>query len=145
MAVALGPSVSAVIVFEILSNASAVSNHANVALPKGLDRAIRLFIATPDMHRIHHSVRCSEHDTNYGFNLSVWDRLFGTNTVEPLDDHLGMKIGLPDYQTAKPTHFGVVAGAAVQVAPPPQTTTRQSACIARQWISLCENPTMIEL
>jgi sterol desaturase/sphingolipid hydroxylase (fatty acid hydroxylase superfamily) len=101
--VALGVSPVAVVAFEVILNAGAMFNHANVALPMALDRIIRQVIVTPDMHRIHHSVVRTEHDSNYGFNLSVWDRMAGTYTDQPAAGHLGMSIGLADYQTDSPT------------------------------------------
>ncbi len=90
----LGPSALAVLVFEIILNATAMFNHANLALPGGLDRVIRLLLVTPDMHRVHHSVRREEHDSNFGFALSVWDRLFGTYRPEPVDGQETMQVGL---------------------------------------------------
>jgi sterol desaturase/sphingolipid hydroxylase (fatty acid hydroxylase superfamily) len=100
---ALGAPAAAVIVFEIILNALAMFNHANFALPVWLDRILRSVIVTPDMHRVHHSVRKDEHHTNFGFNLSIWDRLFGTYLAQPRDGHDGMTIGLPQYQTEQPT------------------------------------------
>ena len=91
---ALGPSALAVILFEILLNGSAMFNHANLRLPGWLDRYIRLILVTPDMHRVHHSVLRAEHDSNYGFALSIWDRAFGTYRAQPMDGHLEMDIGL---------------------------------------------------
>ena len=107
---ALGPSVVAVVAFEVLLNACAMFNHGNVRLPAGLDRILRLAVVTPDMHRVHHSVHQREHDTNYGFNLSVWDRLLGTYTASPSGGHEGMKIGLPDYRDEAPTRLGWCLG-----------------------------------
>jgi sterol desaturase/sphingolipid hydroxylase (fatty acid hydroxylase superfamily) len=101
----LGASPFAVFLFEVILNASAMFNHANIALPAWLDRILRLFIVTPDMHRVHHSVRYSEHDRNYGFNLSLWDRLFGTYLAQPRGGHQGMMIGLPPYQNEAPTQL----------------------------------------
>jgi|SRR5215470_726548 len=103
--IVLGASPFAVFVFEVILNASAMFNHANIALPAGLDRALRLLIVTPDMHRVHHSVLHEEHDRNYGFNLSLWDRLFGTYRAEPEAGQKGMTIGLPPYQSEAPTRF----------------------------------------
>lgn len=103
---ALGASPEAVLVFEIVLNGLAMFNHANVALPPALDSVLRLAIVTPDMHRVHHSVTRAEHDSNYGFNLSVWDRAFGTYTAQPEHGHLGMTIGLPQYQSEAPTRLG---------------------------------------
>ena len=99
----IGPAVVAVFLFEILLNACAMFNHANVRLPLWLDRPLRLFIVTPDMHRVHHSVRERETNSNYGFSLSLWDRLFGSYIAEPKDGHDAMSIGLSDYQTAGPS------------------------------------------
>ncbi len=104
--VPLGAPPLAVFLFEVILNACAMFNHANIALPQWLDAGLRLFIVTPDMHRVHHSVRFREHDSNYGFNLSIWDRLFGTYTAQPQDGHQGMTIGLPPYQSEAPARFG---------------------------------------
>jgi sterol desaturase/sphingolipid hydroxylase (fatty acid hydroxylase superfamily) len=103
--VPLGAPPLAVFLFEVILNACAMFNHANIALPAWLDAALRLVVVTPDMHRVHHSVRFREHDSNYGFNLSVWDRLFRTYTAQPEGGHTGMTVGLPPYQTEAPTHF----------------------------------------
>ena len=100
----LGPAAWTVVVFEILLNGSAMFNHANIALPQKLDRVIRSVLVTPDMHRIHHSVHQSEHDSNYGFALSWWDHLFGTYTQDPQDGHRLMKIGL-QWQDLRPTRL----------------------------------------
>jgi sterol desaturase/sphingolipid hydroxylase (fatty acid hydroxylase superfamily) len=80
-------------------------NHANIALPRWLDGALRLLVVTPDMHRVHHSVLRREHDANYGFNLSLWDRLFRTYVAQPEAGHQGMTIGLTPYQDDAPTWF----------------------------------------
>ena len=104
--VPLGAAPLSVFLFEVILNACAMFNHANIALPLGLDRLLRLFIVTPDMHRVHHSVVACEHNSNYGFNLSVWDRLFGTYRAQPEAGHQGMTIGLSPYQTEGPTRFG---------------------------------------
>ena len=103
--VPLGASPFAVFLFEVILNASAMFNHANIALLPWLDRALRLLIVTPDMHRVHHSALREEHDRNYGFNLSLWDRLFGTYRAEPGAGQQGMTIGLPPYQTEAPTRL----------------------------------------
>jgi len=104
--VPLGASPLAVFLFEVILNGCAMFNHANIALPKWLDRALRLFLVTPDMHRVHHSVRRREHDSNYGFNLSLWDRVFRTYTAQPEGGHQGMRIGLEPYQSEEPSRFG---------------------------------------
>jgi sterol desaturase/sphingolipid hydroxylase (fatty acid hydroxylase superfamily) len=102
----LGPSALAVVLFEIILNSCAIFNHANVALPAWLDRILRAVIVTPDMHRVHHSVSGREYNSNFGFNLSIWDRLFRTYTDQPERGHTGMTIGLPTYQSTEPTELG---------------------------------------
>ena len=90
----LGPPLVAVIIFEILLNATAMFNHSNVKLPIPLDRLIRLLFVTPDMHRVHHSTEIDETNSNFGFNLSIWDRLMGTYRAQPRFGHEGMTIGI---------------------------------------------------
>ncbi len=97
---ALGAPAAAVIVFEILLNASALFNHGNVQLPAPIDRRLRAVIVTPDFHRVHHSVRRCETDSNYGFFLSIWDLLFGTYRARPEDDPKRMPIGLDGWREA---------------------------------------------
>lgn len=97
---ALGAPAIAVIVFEVMLNASAMFNHANLALPQRFDRLLRWIIVTPDMHRVHHSHHRREHDSNYGFNLPWWDHLFGSYTDQPADGHAGMVIGLTQFREA---------------------------------------------
>lgn len=92
----LGPPVIAVIVFEILLNASAMFNHSNVKLPLKVDAVLRLFIITPDMHRVHHATHYDESNANFGFFLSVWDRWFGSYIPQPRDTHEAMDIGIPE-------------------------------------------------
>lgn len=101
----LGPPILGVFIFEILLNASAMFNHANFRLPDRLDQICRQVIVTPDMHRVHHSVIHSETDSNYGFCLSVWDRLFGTYVPQPREGHADMTIGLSEYQSEKPSRL----------------------------------------
>ncbi len=101
----LGPSVFAVILFEMILNGCAMFNHSNLKLPFWMDKIIRLFIATPDMHRIHHSIIPRELNSNYAFSISLWDRLFGTYTWQPERGHTDMKIGLEKHQDSKPTGF----------------------------------------
>ncbi len=98
----LGPPAVAVLLFEIILNGCAMFSHANLHLPPRLDRFLRAGIVTPDMHRVHHSVHRDEHLCNFGFNLSAWDRLFGTYAAQPRDGHQNMTIGLTPYQTAAP-------------------------------------------
>lgn len=104
--VALGAPVIAVLIFEIVLNGMAMFNHANARLPLGLDRALRMLLVTPDMHRVHHSVVRRETDSNYGFNLSVWDRLFGTYNDQPEAGHDRMRIGLDDYDGPRTASLG---------------------------------------
>lgn len=93
---ALGVPAVAVLIFEVLLNATSMFNHSNVRLGPGLDRALRRIVVTPDMHRVHHSVHRDETNSNFGFNLSWWDRLLGTYRAQPRDGHEGMTIGLRD-------------------------------------------------
>ena len=95
--VVLGPPVVAVIIFEILLNATAMFNHSNVRLNLTLDKYLRLFVVTPDMHRVHHSVEADETNSNFGFNLPWWDRLFGTYRAQPRAGHEKMAIGIHQY------------------------------------------------
>lgn len=95
--IVLGPPVVAVIVFEILLNATAMFNHSNVRLNLTLDKYLRLFVVTPDMHRVHHSVEADETNSNFGFNLPWWDRLFGTYRAQPRAGHEKMAIGIHQY------------------------------------------------
>jgi len=99
--VVLGPPVVAVVIFEVILNAMAMFNHGNINLPKGLDRVLRWLVVTPDMHRVHHSVEDNEANSNYGFNLSIWDRLFGTYIDQPRAGHQGMTIGIHKYRDPK--------------------------------------------
>jgi sterol desaturase/sphingolipid hydroxylase (fatty acid hydroxylase superfamily) len=91
---AFGPPVLAVLIFEVVLNGMAVFNHANVRLPARIEPALRWLVVTPDMHRIHHSKDVRETNSNYGFNLSVWDRLFGTYRAQPQLGHDAMQIGV---------------------------------------------------
>ena len=94
----LGPPAIAVVVFEILLNATSMFNHGNLRMPKMVDRYLRLFLVTPDMHRVHHSVIRDETDSNFGFNLPWWDRIFGTYRDQPREGHSDMSIGLPIFR-----------------------------------------------
>jgi len=102
---ALGAPALAVVAFEILLNGMAMFNHGNVYLPWEWDRRLRRVVVTPDMHRVHHSVHMRETNSNFGFNLSVWDRLFGTYRDQPADGHTGMTIGLDRYRN--PAELGL--------------------------------------
>lgn len=97
----LGPPVVAVVIFEVLLNATAMFNHGNVYLPEKLDRVLRFFVVTPDMHRVHHSVHAPLTNSNFGFNLPWWDRLFGTYVAQPPEGHLEMQIGLDELRDPK--------------------------------------------
>ena len=94
----LGPPALAVLIFEILLNATSMFNHANARLPLAVDRVLRLFVVTPDMHRVHHSVEVDETNSNFGFNLPWWDRLFGTYRDQPRAGHAAMTIGLTEFR-----------------------------------------------
>lgn len=99
-----GPSALAVLLFEILLSGTALFNHANLKLPARLDRALRLVLVTPDMHRVHHSIHREEHDSNYGFALSLWDRIFRTYVPEPKAGHEAMTVGL-EWQDERPARL----------------------------------------
>jgi sterol desaturase/sphingolipid hydroxylase (fatty acid hydroxylase superfamily) len=94
----LGAPAMAVLIFEILLNATSMFNHGNIRLPLGLDRLLRLFVVTPDMHRVHHSVFPAETNSNFGFNMPWWDRLMGTYSAQPSLGHEGMTIGLNQFR-----------------------------------------------
>lgn len=100
--VVLGAPVAAVICFEVILNAMAMFNHANLSLPPWLERRLRLLLVTPDMHRVHHSVDRAEHDRNFGFSLSCWDRIFATYQAQPRLGHDAMAIGLAQHQDERP-------------------------------------------
>jgi len=99
--VVLGTPAMAVLVFEIILNATAMFNHGNINIPLKIDKILRLFIVTPDMHRVHHSVFPSETNSNFGFNIPWWDRLFGTYRAQPSKGHEGMTIGLNQFREEK--------------------------------------------
>ncbi len=94
----LGVDAVAVIAFEVILSSTALFNHSNIFLPEKWDTGLRKLIVTPDMHRIHHSVIPVETDSNYGFSLSIWDRLFGTYTKDPKEGQLAMTVGLAEYR-----------------------------------------------
>ena len=99
--VVVGPSALAVILFEVILNATAMFNHGNIRLPVNFDRILRLLVVTPDMHRVHHSVIIRETNSNFGFNFPWWDRLFGTYRAQPAAGHENMTIGLSQFRNAK--------------------------------------------
>ncbi len=96
--IVIGAPAWSVVAFEVLLNATAMFNHSNVRMPAGLDKVVRLFIVTPDMHRVHHSVIVKETNSNYGFNLPWWDRLFGSYIAQPKMGHDKMTIGLANFR-----------------------------------------------
>jgi sterol desaturase/sphingolipid hydroxylase (fatty acid hydroxylase superfamily) len=97
----IGAPVAAVIIFEVLLNATSMFNHGNLRLPLAFDRVLRLFVVTPDMHRVHHSIEDYETNSNFGFNLPWWDRLFGTYKAQPDAGHDAMTIGIRDFREPK--------------------------------------------
>lgn len=102
---ALGAPALAVLLFEIALNAAAIWSHANITLPPAVDRVLRIVVVTPDMHRAHHSIERREHDTNFGFFLSVWDRLFGVWTESPAKGQGGVEIGLRPWRDGRSAGF----------------------------------------
>jgi sterol desaturase/sphingolipid hydroxylase (fatty acid hydroxylase superfamily) len=101
----IGADPTSVIAFEIILNGAATFNHSNVDIATGLDHKLRWLIITPDMHRIHHSARRAETDSNYGFSISLWDRLCGTYIDEPKELQTRMTIGLPAYRKQEELGF----------------------------------------
>lgn len=94
----LGAPVVAVVIFEVVLNATAMFNHSNVYIPEKIDRIVRLFVVTPDMHRVHHSIHAPLANSNFGFNLPWWDRLFGTYVAQPPEGHIKMELGLEGFR-----------------------------------------------
>ena len=97
----LGPPLVAVIIFDIVLNASSMFNHGNLILSRRLDRYLRLFLVTPDMHRVHHSTHTNFSNANFGFNLPWWDYIFGSYVAQPPIKHQSMLIGLTDFREIK--------------------------------------------
>ncbi len=97
----LGAPAWSILAFEVLLNATSMFNHSNILMNRDIDRILRTFLVTPDMHRVHHSVITRETDSNFGFNLPWWDRLFGTYRAQPAAGHEAMKIGLANYRDPK--------------------------------------------
>ena len=95
---ALGTPAIAVLLFEIVLSSSALFNHSNIKLPLKMDKVLRLFIVTPDMHRVHHSIHQHETDSNFGFNIPWWDKLFKTYIAQPKDGHTEMLIGIETFR-----------------------------------------------
>jgi len=102
---ALGPTPFAVLVIEAILNGMAMFSHSNVALPLWLDNVLRHVIVTPDMHRIHHSVEVNETNSNYGFNLSIWDRMLGTYIHNPKKPQPEIAIGVPSFRKPEEVSF----------------------------------------
>ncbi|MFK7840656.1 MAG: sterol desaturase family protein [Sphingorhabdus sp.] len=105
LALLLGPSILAVFIFALILNLCAMFNHSNVQLPSRLDGILRLILVTPDMHRVHHSTVVKETNSNFGFSIALWDRIFGTYVAQPGAGHDAMTIGLAEYQTTAPAKF----------------------------------------
>ena len=103
--VIIGPPVLAVILFEILLNATSMFNHGNIYIPAGVDKFLRLLVVTPDMHRVHHSVVIRETNSNFGFNFPLWDRIFRTYKAQPAAGHKDMVIGLSQFRDRKRLTF----------------------------------------
>lgn len=99
--VVLGPPVLGIIIFEVALNATSMFNHSNVCMLRGVDRILRWFVVTPDMHRVHHSIEWRETNSNFGFNLPWWDRLLGTYRTQPRMGHEDMTIGLEEFRDKK--------------------------------------------
>jgi sterol desaturase/sphingolipid hydroxylase (fatty acid hydroxylase superfamily) len=121
---ALGAPPAAVVAFEITLNATAMFNHANLRLPAGVDRLLRLLLVTPDMHRVHHSVREDEMQRNFGFNVPWWDRLLGTYRAQPRDAHAQMRIGLETFREPASQRLGRLLLQPLAVAVAPGEATR---------------------
>ena len=98
---ALGPPALAVLIFEILLNASSMFNHGNVRIPAAIDRVLRWAVVTPDMHRVHHSINPRETNSNFGFSLPWWDHLFGSYRAEPQAGHEAMTIGIAQFRSPR--------------------------------------------
>ena len=103
---ALGVPALGVLIFDVLLNGTSLFNHGNIGLPAALDRRLRLFVVTPDMHRVHHSVLIRETNSNFGFNFPWWDRLFGTYRPQPAAGHEGMKIGISEFRNERALTLG---------------------------------------
>lgn len=102
--IALGAPAIAVLIFELILNTMSMFNHSNIHLSRTADKVLRSALVTPDMHRVHHSTISNEMNTNYGFCLSYWDRLFKTYKKQPTEGHQAMTIGLDYYQNERETN-----------------------------------------
>jgi len=101
LVLAIGAPAVAVLAFEVILNAASIFNHSNIALSPAVDRVVRLFLVTPDMHRVHHSIEPRETNANFGFSVPWWDRLFGTYLAQPAKGHLEMKIGIEQFRSRR--------------------------------------------
>jgi len=122
--IALGAPPVAVLVFEIVLNGAAMFNHANIKLPKAVDAVLRLLVVTPDMHRIHHSTDPRETDSNYGFNLAIWDRMFSTYTQTPRRGDTGIEIGLSEWRDESPANLVWALALPFRFPPKPRPKSR---------------------
>lgn len=120
----LGPPAPAVLAFEVLLNATSMFNHGNVRMPTRLERSLRWCLVTPDMHRVHHSVRPDERDSNFGFSLSWWDRLLGTYRAQPRDGHDRMTLGIAQFRTRRDLRLGRMLLQPLREAAPTDHATR---------------------
>ena len=123
----LGAPATAVLVFELLLNATSVFNHGNLRLPEGVDRWLRWLIVTPDMHRVHHSVRKEETDSNFGFRIPWWDRLFGSYLAQPAGGHEGMRIGLTEFSGEREIRLADMLLQPLRSAPAQSASTTRDA------------------
>lgn len=98
---ALGPPAIAVLIFEVLLNATSMFNHSNLKITPSVELILRWFVVTPDMHRVHHSIHPNETNSNFGFNLPWWDRLLGTYRPQPREGHEAMTIGIEQFRTER--------------------------------------------
>jgi len=101
LVLAIGAPAVAVLAFEVILNAASIFNHSNISLSPAVDRVVRLFLVTPDMHRVHHSIEPRETNANFGFSVPWWDRLFGTYLAQPAKGHLEMKIGIEQFRSRR--------------------------------------------
>jgi sterol desaturase/sphingolipid hydroxylase (fatty acid hydroxylase superfamily) len=103
---ALGAPPAAVVTFEVLLNATSLFNHGNVSLPARWDAVLRRLVVTPEMHRVHHSIKPHETNSNFGFNLPWWDHVFGTYRARPEDGHVEMTLGVEGHRDPRRLHLG---------------------------------------
>ena len=101
-----GTPAAAVLIFEVLLNATSMFNHSNIRVAPEIDRVLRWFVVTPDMHRVHHSILRRETNSNFGFNLPWWDRLLGTYRAQPAAGHDAMTIGIEQFRDARELGLG---------------------------------------